>query len=350
MKIIYFVLGTFFLSCSAHAQLTVQQGAGLYLQHGADITLQGDMESDDNISGEGYVTMKGSALQNINMHGKHIGSIVIDNENNIELLSPMTLAEVLHLEKGILQCGSHTLSLGEHAVVDGGNDRSFIATTGSGEIRKSISGNLNRYLFPVGNNSGYAPLIITSMGNYHDAYVQISSRNKINPNKPIASEDYLDNFWSVNRKGINGTLQATAIYRSLKGEEQNLKGFYWNGITWSDRQSQIDTRNHTVTVSAPEGTGEIYAFRPVGLVNSGAGISVFPNPVRSIAKVQISSNSDMETDLQVYDLRGHIVITRKVVLRKGLNQFDLDVNGLAKGQYMIRSSSGNIKAVSLIKG
>jgi hypothetical protein len=349
MKKLSLLVGFLSVITASYAQLTIQEGAGLHLQPNSFITVQNDLESRDDVSGEGLFLLNGQGLQTINFHGGKTAGLLIDNVNNVELSSPVSITKSLVLKKGHLICNANTLELMETASIDGGNAKSFIVTSVKGQIRKILRQDLSNYSIPVGNSDGYAPVIITTSGNYQDAFIEVSAQNKIHPSKP-ETDDYLEHFWSINRKGVTGTLMVKAVYNHIKGEEQDLKGFYWNGIAWSDKQCRIDLLHHAVAVSAAEGKGEIYAYNP-GTNKRGANLSVFPNPAQSIATVQLISPSDMNSDLIVYDTYGHVVLSKKIILKQGTNQFKVNVSGFAKGQYTIKvAAEDHVHVISLVKG
>jgi hypothetical protein len=350
MKKLIFLVGTVSFVFASHAQITVQSGAGLHLQPKSFITVQDDLESKDDVSGEGVFILNGHAIQNINFHGKQVSGLMIENVKNVQLGAPISITGRLVLDTGHLICNNYALELGETAIIEGGTPNSYIITSAGGKIRQQISVNLNNYLIPVGNSNGYAPLFLTTSGKYRHAFIEVSSQNKVHPNKP-ATDDYLQHYWSLNRMGIDGTLQVKAKYKDIEGSGEHLKAFYWNGLAWNDNQSQIDTRNRMITVGATEGRGEIYAFNPSDGNDRDSRISVFPNPAQSTATVRFSSKYDTETDVIVYDVYGHVVMIKKVVITPGINRVNVNVSGLAKGQYTIKlSASAPGESISFIKG
>ena len=350
MKRLFFLVGSVSFVFAPNAQISVQSGAGLHLQPKSFITIQDDLESNDDVSGEGIFILNGHAIQDINFHGKQVSGLMIENVKNVQLGAPISIAGRLVLNTGHLICNAYTLELMESATIEGGTSNSYIITSAAGEIRKQISRHLDNYLIPVGNRNRYAPLLVTTSGKYRQAFIEVSSQNKVHPKKP-ATDDYLQHYWSLNRMGIDGTLQVKAKYKDIEGRGEELKAFYWNGLAWNDKQSRIDTRNRMITVAATEGRGEIYAFNPSGVNDRGSRISVFPNPAQSTATVRFSSKYDTETDVIVYDVYGHVVMIKKVVITPGINQVNINVSGLAKGQYTIKlSASAPGESISFIKG
>lgn len=67
------------------------------------------------------------------------------------------------------------------------------------------------------------------------------------------------------------------------------------------------------------------------------------NPFKTNLKVDIFLPKDGNVELKLYDLFGKIVAIKSIRLNKGNSQVVLDnVNLLAAGVYILRTSSGNI--------
>src|SRR5690606_37091533 len=114
------------------------------------------------------------AVQTVNLHGKRIGALNINNDNNIVLSAPLIINNNLQFVKGRLQCGAYKLHLGQTASIQGGGPATFIETDGPGQVRKWITKDLSAYFVPLGKGDNYAPLSISSTGSYNNAYVEVS--------------------------------------------------------------------------------------------------------------------------------------------------------------------------------
>src|SRR5687768_12061971 len=136
MKKIIFLVGAVTFTCASYAQLTVQHGAGLHLQPKSFMTVQEDLESSDDVSGEGIFILNGKTTQIVNFHGRQSGGLMIENVNNVHLSAPISITRQLVLNTGHLICNAYILELKEPASIEGGNLKSFIITSDQGQIRK----------------------------------------------------------------------------------------------------------------------------------------------------------------------------------------------------------------------
>ncbi len=70
-------------------------------------------------------------------------------------------------------------------------------------------------------------------------------------------------------------------------------------------------------------------------------LKVYPNPVSSIATVEIELNENTEVHFSVFDLSGRKLLTQLRQLTKGNNKIRIDLSDLQTGVYFIQSVSGN---------
>jgi len=87
--------------------------------------------------------------------------------------------------------------------------------------------------------------------------------------------------------------------------------------------------------------GETTLFDPVYVTceNKDNLVTILPNPVRDIAKVRINASSNFELHLNLFTSSGQIVFTQKIPIRKGENEFNLDVDALPAGAYHLQMST-----------
>ena len=73
---------------------------------------------------------------------------------------------------------------------------------------------------------------------------------------------------------------------------------------------------------------------------------IYPNPAKSLVKVDVSSLSRDQVTLLVTDLAGRVVARQSTTVDAGLNKISLDINNLANGSYFVRlvSRLGTIKS------
>lgn len=85
-----------------------------------------------------------------------------------------------------------------------------------------------------------------------------------------------------------------------------------------------------------------YAFtRTILLEKKTAGmeLTVYPNPAEHVLNVQHLSILPGPAKIFITDLSGRLIQTEAIVLREGINQFDLDVSELKSGNYFVSIES-----------
>lgn len=68
---------------------------------------------------------------------------------------------------------------------------------------------------------------------------------------------------------------------------------------------------------------------------SSDGISLYPNPVKESLNILYSSDSEINSTVQVTDALGRVVVEKTQDLQVGENKFAIDVHSLAKGIYFV---------------
>ena len=102
-----------------------------------------------------------------------------------------------------------------------------------------------------------------------------------------------------------------------------------------------------------DGTTEV--FDPISVecysASEGNSLMVYPNPVCDYFTISVHSSEDEAyVELQIADLNGKPIKTRKVILAGGANEFVLDRFDLNPGSYLVRvlSTKMNLNPVKLI--
>ena len=72
----------------------------------------------------------------------------------------------------------------------------------------------------------------------------------------------------------------------------------------------------------------------------GKGISTYPNPVLQNMQISYPAAKSGAVDLRVYDLTGRQLLQKKVNAGAGQNLFQLNLNGLTPGTYMLQTRNG----------
>lgn len=254
------------------AQLNINN-APVYIKEGTTVAVLGNLMGNTNVTGQGKLLLNGTANQLVDFNGFSIPGLEINNSNNITLASHLQIGSQFIFTDGKLVTGDYNLRLSDTAVVSGQGTGRFFETNGTGQLQKRISSNLFDYPLPVGSENIYTPVKITAAGNFSDAIVGVQAIHAVHPEKHIRSTDYLGNYWSFTRSGINGALSAKAQYEEtagVTGAESLLNGVFWNGAAWDLSGSFINTSSNEAGTSIT-GNGDLYAMNKFVLT----GLKVF---------------------------------------------------------------------------
>lgn len=343
MRIIYIFL-LISLTKTGNSQVFIQHGAGLYLQENSSLYAQGNFEARDNITGTGKIYLNGDSVQFLNFNGYSLPHLEIDNSSGVKLDGPLSIIRALNLYRGNLSLMGNWLELSTDAVIT--NDSMSAIETGKvGMVRKKIDNNLAQFLIPLVSGKQYSRLLLNTRGKYSEAYVNVSSIGDASPNKPINVEEYLNNYWKVNRGGISGDLEVSIDYSKFPNTKNNtspLSGYYWNKNEWLELNSTPSQSNYIHTKITGSG-GELFAMNIERLV-------LYPNPARTHTRLMISSIIAEKATISVFDSRGRVIIVQSVSLHKGLNQVNISVSRLVPGSYSIKVlRTGKEQLVKFIK-
>lgn len=270
-----FLISIFFLIIynTSFSQLLIN-GAAFIIDSGAIVTVQGDLISNTNIQGSGKIIMSGGATQNINMGGFGLPTLEINNGQNVNLLSDVRIEKGLNFTLGKIQSSSFNLTLSTAAITIGAADSKFVEMTGSGQVYKELSADVNNYEMPIGAGSIYRPAYISSSATtYDNAKIGIKAIAIANPNKPIHCADYLSTYWPVTRSGITGTVSVSGQYADatdIVGAESNLRGYFYDGTDWSSANGSNDAVANKIGAPVLGTGGTIYGMSKMLLVGARA--------------------------------------------------------------------------------
>lgn len=267
MKKIYMV-ATIFFSClmlqKVNAQLVIN-GATLFLESGAVVSVQGNLTSNADIQGTGKVVLNGTSNQDVNMNGNTIPNLEINNTSNVTLTGNTRVSGLLEFTNGRILTGGNNFTLASTASFTGASATKYIQTNGIGEVRKEVTTG-GTYVLPIGKADAYMPMEYSLSGNTLGAGAYIGGQvvSTPHPNKPIRSEDYLTAYWKPSLNNVTGgTVNVTASYtdaNSFAGTETMLNGLRWDGANWSLTGNSINTAANSVTFNSIAAGSELYAM------------------------------------------------------------------------------------------
>jgi hypothetical protein len=70
---------------------------------------------------------------------------------------------------------------------------------------------------------------------------------------------------------------------------------------------------------------------------------IYPVPAIDVLNIVIKSDHAVRTQLQVFDIHGKLVKTQDANVQNGNNNFRINLNGLAAGDYIIRSNDASLE-------
>ncbi len=189
----------------------------------------------------------------------------------------LTVNGSLVLSKGLLDIGNNDLILGSTATITGAPaDSAMIVTTGSGQVKKSVSAVPFQFTFPVGDKTGtneYSPVNVTlSSGTLSSAYIGVAVANAKYSNNSSAT-DYLNRYWTLTANGITNPVHTdtlTYVTADIAGTEALLNGGLYNGSSWTNIGAVDAANNHIIGTNLTSfgviTAGEASAFSSAGTV------------------------------------------------------------------------------------
>jgi hypothetical protein len=348
MKALLIFLTAAGVAGTGHSQLYVQKGATLHLTGGSTIYIEGDVEAHSPLSGTGNVSLIGKSPQTI--RSLTVSDLILDNDVGASLAGDLNVTHELKLLRGNLSLNDNNLALSENASIVAAG-KNGIETNASGVINKKINADQS-FAVPLISSGNYTPLLLTTAGRYHNAFVTISSKARTSPNRPTGANDYLNNFWIVGRSGIDGSVKALVSYSdqtTITGDLNALQGFYWDSRKWNIADNSFSAAQRCIRANITGNGGEITAMS-AGNSLYARPLVLTPNPAKSFTLLNISSVENAGALISISDARGRIVRTQTIKLNKGWNQYNVNVSGLTNGYYDVTVyHSGKKTSLKLIK-
>jgi hypothetical protein len=269
------------------AQLTISSGAVFNIQSGAQVTVQGDVLSNADITGPGNLILKGSANQNVNMNGNIIPNLEMDNVAGATLTGNVKINNAVVFTNGKILVGNNTATLAAATTSTGMGAGKFFETNGTGFVRRELAADITNSVTPVGAGADYLPVALTNTGStYAGASIGVQAKGTASTNKHVRTETFLTAKWPINKVGITGgTTNAVGTYvdpTTVIGTEAKLYGMFWDGTNWSLTGGNQDNALNTVSATIGANTGELYGMNKFilfdakvilqGAYNTGTGL------------------------------------------------------------------------------
>ncbi len=290
----------------SNAQLTIN-GAQLFIESGASVTVQGDITSNTDILGTGKIILKGTAIQSINMNNFTIPNLEMDNVSNATLTGNVKIGNNLLFTNGSIILGSNDIVMASAATITTPGSSKFVVTNLTGKLVKASVGN-TAFTYPVGNTAlTYNPVTITNNGTVDSIAVRcLANANKTGLTGTSFTKEVVDASWDISESVAGGSnLSLTASWNGtdeLPGFNRNKAGISYY-ITAPVLNVGWDLLNSQTAVAT--GTGP-YSYTRTGITELGAfaiGTRPVLSPLLVTPKIFLQGNYNTATDRMTDALR-----------------------------------------------
>ncbi len=274
----------YFLSA---AQLNIESGASLIIEAGAKVTVGGNVNSNADIQGAGFLNMQGTQLQTLNMNGKVVSNLEINNAFDVSLgTSATTIGTSLLFTNGKIRTSNQDIILNPTAFTSGHGTGKFVWTNGTGQLKKKLTTNISNFIMPVGENNNYRPAFLTTSGStFTDANAGVRNTAS-SANLPPMVATFLKTAWPITQTGISGgTITLAGQYNEptdLTGTEANLAGYYFNGTNLTSIGEAHDAVLNRVSVPVITTSGELLGINKFVTVGARAFLQAPYNAVTGL--------------------------------------------------------------------
>lgn len=325
------------LAEGAFAQLIIEKGASVYVGKGSELSVAGDVDTDEPITGEGLLVLNGENVQRINAHGLTVPGIRIENAGNVELAGDVLIAKTLQLSNGKLRCNNFNLSLDANASIEKTGSTSWIETNGRGVVRKIVHADIGNFSVPLGVGNVYTPAIINTNGINKEGAIAILAKKGTAGVQAAGINDYLDHHWQIDLSGVDGKVDVRVAYTDglVKGSESALLAFYREKTATKSEEVMLDRSGDLIHATITGSGGQIFAM---SRSSAWQKPSLTPNPVRDYTMLKFYADEDEKKEIAIIDESGRVVRKEMINAVTGPNNHAINMQGLAKGLYNISIS------------
>ena len=306
--------------------------------------------------GDGTTIFTGNA--DVSISGSSItilDKITLAKTTNSRLALQQTVNVVgqVNFTSGLLDLNNSILNLGTTGIVNGETETNRILTLGIGYVQV-----INLLNMPVSANPGNLGAIITSTKNLGNVTIRRGHLAQPNVSGTTPGIRRYYDILPANDNGLKATLRFQYFDIELNNlNESTLELWRQGKKTWSNEgytsRSTINNYVEKTNIGALSRwtlSGTITA--PLTKVNSGHtapltenaesnnNLSVWPNPVLSLANVSIDVNNSSSISLKLYDATGSLILKRQGNLTAGKNTMRIDMHKMPPGTYVLLAEFG----------
>ena len=234
----------------------------------------------------------------------------------------------------------------------------------------SINNILNGEFNIVGRHSGLS-LEASGTTNANSSVIQQNIAKNIDAQKWII-ETTGNGFYSIKSKYSNKVLSvknASSMHGEVieQSEYSNSSNQHWKIIDLQNGYYKLLAKHSSLVLGVKDAStssmaaitqsewngdySQQWLLRKNTSANNSFGNSLIitPNPTKNIAHCSYKNFAKGAASLVITDLKGSVLFTKNLSLQKGLNTFDVDINNLKKGIYMVNlhASDGDIQTTKL---
>lgn len=316
------------------------------------VTAEGlTMQNDGSVTP--LITFQGPDEHFLNGTGALEG-LRMNGTGTLNLGGTQTMSGTLTLTNGILDLGDHDLILTGTTVgsVVGGSEASHVRTSGSGSMRRPVSG--SNFLFPVGTSS-YTPLTLSLASGPQDQFsVRVQDGVAGEYGAPgeatagVAMANVVDRTWVVGEQVPGGNVANVTVQWN---DSDELSGFQrstcavatYDGTDWTTGilGAAIGSGPFTRTVNGLSSFRELCVAdgdATLNDFNTGLDESVesvlrtYPLPVTDILFIELRQDHDLRM-LRMLDTSGRQVHSSSVT---GVRLLQIPVGQLIPGTYVLQ--------------
>ena len=193
-----------------------------------------------------------------------------------------------------------------------------------------------------GTTTSYARMVASPTPVKLSSFSVNSKNNDAVLNWNVENQDANSNYFGIERSTngtdftqigiVNATSSSKASYSYT--DNNNLSGAVYYRIKMVDKDGQFAYSD----------------IKSVEFANRGFAVSLYPNPVQSLTKLNITLDEAQVIKVTVNDALGNRVKQLEITGQKGANEKTLDLSNIPTGSYMIRIQAGqNNKTLPVIK-
>ena len=127
-----------------------------------------------------------------------------------------------------------------------------------------------------------------------------------------------------------------------------------DGTTWKLSNIFLINNDGSFTVYVKNETGCVLMQQVmVSSIDDGnfsdVGLKIYPNPVRDVLFVDVSSSVQQSLELEIFDVAGRVVFNSSIELQQGSQKLSLDVSEIGNGIYFLKFDKGNPQRLVLAR-